>query len=286
MMMRGKWVHVLIVGAGICLLRTASADEATGASDATSAAGTTVVQALSQPSSKHNLSFTDEGVLKDLLVKPGDVVTTGQVLAEEDSDLDELDYKAAKIEAESTSKVDGAKVARDEKERIYQNKEKAFESGGAANQEEVEEAKLEYQEAEIDIRLAQEQHDEKMAELAKMERKIDKMKLLSPVDGIVEKINTQPGEVVDPAKPDGAITVVKTNPLWVDMHLSLEQASKLKMGDKLSATYANDPDQWFTGTVIYFDPVVDATVDQQTVRLEVDNGQGKPAGMLLNVRIP
>ncbi len=286
MLMRGKWILCLALAGSLCLLRSAPADESTGGPGATGADGSTVVQALSLPSSKHNLSFMDVGILKEVLVKPGDAVTVGQELAHEDSDLDELDYKAAKIDADSTSKIDGAMVARDAKKRQWQNKEKAHDAGGAANEEEVEEARLEYEEAEIDIKLAQELHDEKEAELVKMERKIEKMKLLSPVDGFVEKVNLQSGEVVDPNKPDGALTVVKINPLWVDMHLTLEQAAKLKMGDKLTASYANDPDQTVTGTVIYFDPVVDATVDQQTVRLEVPNDQNKPAGMLLNVRIP
>jgi len=228
----------------------------------------------------------DVGVLKEMLVKPGDVVTAGQLLAQEDSDLDEQDYKALKIEAESTSKIDAAKVDAESKRRQWHNKEKAHQSGGAANEEEVEEAKLDYDEAVIDIRQAEELHAEKLAELDKQARKIEKMKLLSPVDGIVEKISLQPGEVVDPNKPDGALTVVKIKPLWVDMHLTMEQASKLKLGDKLSAAYASDPDQWFTGTVIYFDPVVDATVDQQTVRLELANDENKPAGLQLNVRMP
>ena len=284
MMMRGKWLTCLLLSGSSCLLSTALADDTTGG--APSAGGGTVVQALSLPSSKNNLSFMDVGILKEVLVKPGDVVTIGQELAHLDSDLDELDYKAAKIEAESTSKVDAATVERDVKKRVYLNKEKAYESGGAANQEEVEEAKLDYQEAEIEITLAQEEHDEKMAELAKLDRKIEKEKLLSPINGVVEKINLQPGEVVDPNKPDGALTVVKINPMWVDMHLTLEQSAKLKMGDTLTLSYANDPDQTFTGTIIYFDPVVDSTVDQQTVRLEVANDQNKPAGMLLNVRLP
>jgi multidrug efflux pump subunit AcrA (membrane-fusion protein) len=228
----------------------------------------------------------DVGVLKEMLVKPGDVVTAGEILAQEDSDLDELDYKALKVEAESTSKIDAAVVERDTKERQWKNKQKAFDSGGAANEEEVEEAKLDYQEAEIDIRQAQELHTEKLAELDKEARKIEKMKLLSPVDGIVEKVSLQPGEVVDPNQPDGALTLVQIKPLWVDMHLTMEQAAKLKLGDKLQAAYAGEPDQWITGTVIYFDPVVDATVDQQTVRLELTNDEGKPAGLQLNVRIP
>lgn len=286
MKMHRLWLHCLLVAATLCLLRAASADETPAPEGSASAAGPTIIQALSTPSSKHNLSFMDVGVLKEMLVKPGDAVTVGEVVAQQDSDLDELEYKAAKIEAESTSKIDGAVVARDAKKRVWLNKQKAYESGGAANQEEVEEAKLDYQEAEIEIRVEQETHDQKMAELAELARKIEKKKLLSPVDGIVQKISLQPGEVVDPAKPEGALTVVKINPLWVDMHLTLEQAGKLKLGDKLTASYVGEPDQSVTGTVIYFDPVVDATVDQQTVRLELANEQSKPAGLLLNVRLP
>ncbi|MGA3065397.1 MAG: efflux RND transporter periplasmic adaptor subunit [Tepidisphaeraceae bacterium] len=285
-MKRSKWIHSVLVASSVCLLRSAVADEPAVAPDSTAAATPTVVQGLSTPSSKHNLSFMDVGVLKDVLVKPGDVVTVGQVLAQEDSDLDEMDLKALKIDAESTSKIDAAKVDAESKRRQWQNKQKAYQTGGAANLEEVEEAKLDYDEAVIEIQMAKELHDEKLAELDKQQLKVDKMKLLSPVDGIVEKVSLHSGEVVDPNQPDGALTVVKIKPLWVDMHLTMEQTQKLKLGDKLSVAYVSDPDNWITGTVIYFDPVVDATVDQQTVRLELENEENKPAGLQVNVRLP
>jgi hypothetical protein len=58
------------------------------------------------------------------------------------------------------------------------------------------------------------------------------------------------------------------------------------MGDQVQVAYVLEPDKWFTGTVIYFDPVVDASVDQQTVRLELSNDDNKPAGLLMNIRVP
>ncbi|MGD1276142.1 MAG: efflux RND transporter periplasmic adaptor subunit [Tepidisphaeraceae bacterium] len=282
-MIPGKSIQQsVIAGMVLCLLSLSAGGEATGGNDA--AQGQTV-QALSAPSAKHALSFTELGILKEMLVKPGDHVTVGQVLATEDSDLEQQEYNAMKIEAESTSKIDAAVVDRDSKKRERDNKQKAYENGGA-NVEEVEQAKLAYEEAEIQIRYAKEEHSQKQAALLKQQTKVEKMKLLSPVSGIVEKISLQPGEVVDPARPEGALTVVRNKPLWVDLHLTPTQAAKLKLGDKLQAAYVMEPDQWMTGTVIFFDPVVDSTVDKRTVRLELPNDEDKPAGLELNVRVP
>jgi RND family efflux transporter MFP subunit len=284
MNLRQRILPISMMGAMLCMLPLAAADDANSPAGSDNSATPAVVQAFSKPSETHNLSFPDIGIVKELLVKPGDSVKAGQVLMDEDSDVEELEYQTEKLEAESTGEIDEAVADRDSKKLIYENLEKAL-AGEGANASEVEEAKLAYEEAEIKIRLATEKHEQFMAELKKEETKIAKMKLLSPVDGIVEKINLQAGEVVDPNKPEGAVTVVNNTPLWVDLHLPPAQAAKLKLGDKLQIAYVQDPDQWITGTVIYFDPVVDASVDQQTVRLELANDENKPSGLLMNIRV-
>jgi RND family efflux transporter MFP subunit len=255
-----------------------------GADDA-SRTQITMVQGISIPSAKHNLSFFDTGIVKEILVQPGDAVKVGQVLAKEDTDLEEIQLKAMQVETTSTSEVDAAIKDRDSKKIIRDNMQQAFDANGA-NKSELQEAILAYETAEIKITYATEQHDEKVLEAAKQEKKIAKMQLISPVDGIVEKINLQPGEVVDPNKPEGAITVVKNSPIWVDMHLPSALASKLKLNDSLQVAYANDADTWLTGSIIYFEPVVDAASDTQTVRVQLDNKEGKPSGLQLNIRLP
>ena len=115
---------------------------------------------------------------------------------------------------------------------------------------------------------------------------IEKMKLLSPVDGTVKQINIQEGEIVDPNKPDGAVTLVTNNPLWVDVKIPSTQALKLKQGDSMSVAYQNESDKWLTAKIIFLDPEVDAASDKQTIRLELNNDQDKPAGLWLNVKLP
>jgi RND family efflux transporter MFP subunit len=291
MMIMRNWIQrSFLLAALFCLTSLypavrAVADDTGSISSTPTASGAVTVQAFSNPSETHNLSFSDVGILKTVMVKPGDEVKTGQVLAAEDSDLDELQYKAMKIEAESTAKIEADAADRDIKKHDADNKKKAFENGGA-NEEEYDQAELAFEGAAILVQYDEEQHAADLAKLAEQARKVEKMKLLSPIDGIVRAVNIHEGEVVDPNKPEGAVTVVKIKPLWVDVPLAPTIAAKLKLGDKLDMSYEDDPNTVLSGDIIYFDPVVDKTVNQQTVRVELANDEGKPAGLLLNVRVP
>jgi RND family efflux transporter MFP subunit len=255
-----------------------------GAQDSSFTPTGTTILGISAPSDKRNLPFADVGIVKEMLVKNGDAVKAGQLVATEDSDLEELELASMKIEAESTSQLKADQADRDIKKLQADNLKKALASGGA-NTTEVEAAQLAYTESEDKIQYDQEQMARKAADVAKQERKIEKMKLTTPIDGIVEKISLQPGEVFDPNKPDGVLTIVKNQPLWVDMHIPSTEAAKLKVGQTLSASY-DLGGQAMNGKIIFMDPVVDAASDTQTVRMELPNEEGKPSGLPVNVRLP
>lgn len=289
--MRNWCKRTLLLAALLCpivpaISRAVKADVANSNSAAPTASAAGTVQAFSNPSETHNLSFSDVGILKTLMVKPGDEVKTGQVLAAEDTDLDELRYLTMKADADSySSKTQADAADRDIKKHDADNKKKAYENGGA-NEEEYDQAELAFQGAAILVQYDEEQQQAKIAEAEVQKRKVEKMKLLSPIDGIVRGVNIHEGEVVDPNKPEGAITVVKIRPLWVDVPLAPAVAARLKLGDKLTMSYEDEPDKTLSGDIIYFDPVVDKTVNQQTVRVELANDENKPAGLLLNVHVP
>jgi RND family efflux transporter MFP subunit len=256
-----------------------------GAQDTASSPAPTVLKFPTIPSDKRSPYFSDVGIVKEMLVKPGDVVKAGQVVATQDSDLEELEYESMKITAESTAKIDYAIADRDSKKLVRDRLQQAFDAGGAANGTELEEAKLALAQAEIQIKAAREEHGKNLADLAKQARKLEKMKMLSPIDGIVDKINVFPGEMADPGKQDGVLTIVCNKPLWVDVHVPTAQAAALKIGDDLPVAYENEPGKWFTGKIIVFSPEADAASNTQTVRLELANQEERPAGLWLNIRL-
>lgn len=244
-----------------------------------------IEHAYTVPSEKTNLSFTDAGIVDQVLVKDGDRVRVGEVLATEQTDEELIQYKSMKIVADSTSDIDAAKADRDAKKLHYDSLQQAGADQGA-NGQEVQEAKLAYDQAEILIKKAEQEHAKNQADLEKEFLKIAHMKLTSPFDGVVSAINIHPGEMADPGKPDGVITVVQNRPLWVELQLKSNDAAKLKLGQELPVVYDNTPDQTLTASVIFIDPVVDASSDNQLIRLELSNNDEKAAGMSVTVKMP
>jgi multidrug efflux pump subunit AcrA (membrane-fusion protein) len=149
----------------------------------------------------------------------------------------------------------------------------------------VEEAELAVKLAAAQIALAQLEHDQKGWDAEKEKAKIDQMKITSPLDGIVEKINIGAGEMADPQSKDGSIIVGQWNPLWLEAHLPSAQAAQLKLNQELPVKYDGD-DKWQTAKIIFFEKV-DAASDTEMVRLELANpNSSKLPGLHMQIKLP
>ena len=103
----------------------------------------------------------------------------------------------------------------------------------------------------------------------------------------MEKINFNIGEMADPQNKDGAVVVVRNDPLWVEIRgLSTMQVAMLKLGDKLQVRYLNDgTDKWQEAAIDYITPVADPGADRQLVRLVLPNPDGRDAGMRMELKM-
>jgi RND family efflux transporter MFP subunit len=278
-MIRGKWIARSLIAAGMLgLLPLAGADDATPVTDQG-------LMARTVPSMITKPSFMEMGVVRHWLVKPDDIVKKGQLLGTEDTDVEELKLRSARIQADSMAGVEAATADRDARKVEYESKLKAY-SEQATSAEEVQEAKLDYEQKEALLRNAEAQREKYLADVDVQARIIDKMQLFSPVDGTVKSINIEEGEVVDPNKPDGAITLVTNNPLWVEVQVSSAQAANMKLGDSAMVAYQSNPNDWLKAKVIYMDPEVQADSDKETVRLELSNDDNGRSGLWVNVKLP
>jgi RND family efflux transporter MFP subunit len=244
-----------------------------------------ILPARTIPSRISKPSFLEVGIIKQWFVKPDDVVKKGQLLGREDTDIEDLILRSDRIQADSMSQIDAATAGRDYSKIEYDNKQKAF-SEQATSESEVQEAKLDYEKNEAQLVLAKVSREKLLADVDVQARKIDKMQLFSPVDGTVKDINIQEGEIVDPNKPDGALTIVTNNPLWVEVQVPVASAMKLKEGDTAMVAYQSDPNNWVKAKVIYLDPEMQADSDKEKVRLELNNDANIRSGLWVNVRLP
>lgn len=275
-------VIMAIVGSSLCGF------SARGQTDAASAAAPAVVTArgFTQPSERRTLAFEGPGVIAEVLVKEGDPVKVGQVLMKQESRMDRHELEVRRIDAESTVEIEAARKEYDLRKVQYERKTKAGE--GAFSPSEVEEALITMELAELKIREAEQKHKQAKVVYERQGVKVALMELPSKIEGVVEKINVDAGEMADPQKPEGAISVVKNDPLWVEVPL-LEswQVAKLKPGQVLDVRYRIDaPDAWKKAKIIFIAPVADARSGTQAVRLELPNPDGRASGLDMEVKLP
>ena len=244
------------------------------------------VSAITQPSEISKRAFQDIGVVKQVMVKDGDLVTADQVLMQLDDDIDQASLKQMKLEAESTARVEAAQAEVELRRSEY---EKMRNAPAAFQQRETEEARLRMIGAEKQLKVSQEEGEIAQLKYQAALVKVAKMKLTAPFAGQVQRVVVKLGEAVDPRAEQGAVILVKTDPLWVEVKgLTTSDVAKLKLGDALQVRYEDDgaAAQWRSGKIIFINPVADASSKTQMIRLELPNPERRSAGLHMEVKVP
>ena len=221
----------------------------------------------------------------------GDPVKIGQVLLQQDDRIEQVALASAKRDAESDAEVKYEQADVAYKRTVYDRKQMLYgEPGHPIALSEVEQAKMDMELSKAQVDVAQLHHDQKGLDYEKQKDKVDLMQLRSPIDGVVQKINTHAGEMSDPQRQEGAIVVVKNDPLWVEMNVAADRAQKLSMGQELQVRYKAPPGEpanpWMRGTISYFPPHADAASGTEMVRLTLPNPSGQRSGLAMEVRLP
>ena len=106
--------------------------------------------------------------------------------------------------------------------------------------------------------------------------RVDNMRLLSPIDGFVEKINIEVGESID--ELIDAIRIVRIDPLWIDVHVPQDKAYTVKVGDTAIVKFPMPQEESSLGKVIFVSRAADAASATLRARIEVPNKSNRPAG--------
>ena len=125
--------------------------------------------------------------------------------------------------------------------------------------------------ATTDLEVEHAQLEVKIAEI-----RVDNMRLLSPIDGFVEKIDIEVCESVQ-ALAD-AIRIVKIDPLWIDVHVPQDKAYTIKVGDTAIVKFPKPREESSSGKVIFVSRAADAASSTLRARIEVPNRSNRPAG--------
>jgi RND family efflux transporter MFP subunit len=164
----------------------------------------------------------------------GQTVKIGDVLLE----LEPYDLLARRTEAEAN--VEQAK-ARQKLAQITFDRIRTAYAANAASHEEMATA-----EAELDA--ARAAVDAARANVQALDQQIAELKVLSPVNGTVEAVDLQPGDLVAANAP--VLSLMDSSHLWVRAYLP-ENHLNVRIGQKLPVTVDSFPDRTFAAHVSF-----------------------------------
>jgi len=245
------------------------------------------IEAVTKPSQDTVLSFVRPGQVAEVLVKEGDAVKAGQVLMRQDDKAELAQMEQLKAQAEDDTQIRAAE-AKLAQTRVDLKKTEGARKEGAATDLEVDHAKLEVTMAELSLELYQFEQEQAKRKYQEMRLQIDRMRVVSPIDGVVERLLVEPGESVEAA---GKIAqVVQIDPLWIDVAVPLAIARTLKRGESNAVAEFDGADparrSSFNGKIIHVAAVADSASGTLTVRVECPNAARRPAGEHVYVSFP
>jgi RND family efflux transporter MFP subunit len=241
----------------------------------TQAAG---IEAIARPSDDRTLSFVIAGQIAEVTVKDGDRVQRGQLLARLDDAAEQVQLAQLKAQAADESRIEAAKAQADQR-RVELKRLSSADRPPL----EVDRAKLEVIISELSLQLARFEHRQHGLRARETEIHLDRMRLVSPIDGLVEQVFLQPGEAADRERP--VVRLVKIDPLRIDVAVPVRQAVGLRVGRPAEVRMV-DTDDRLPGKVVFMAAEADAASRTLTVRVEVSNPKLHRAGTHVRVTFP
>jgi len=242
------------------------------------------IQAVTMPSAEITLSFVVSGKIADILIKEGDIVEKGVLLAALHDDPERIQTEQLKVQATDKTRILSAKAELAQK-MVDLEKFEAARQKGAVSEWEVAQMKLSVRMAKLALQAATIEREQFQRQYSQAIQQLERMRIVSPIPGRVEKVYVEAGEGVEKLGP--VVELVRTDPLWLDVPVPLPQAKQMAVGQRAVVLFPGNPTATTAdGRIVYISSVADAASDTLRVRVEVGNPSDRPAGERVTVDFP
>ena len=145
---------------------------------------------------KVNIQSSVIGEIRQLPVKEGDVVKTGDLLVQIDPERyrTEVDRLESAVRMQKIA-IEQAEVSLANSERKFRRNQALLEKSGLVSQEAFEISELDFNSRAIELRSLKEQVQQAEASLARARDDLSKTTIRSPMDGTVTQLNAEKGEI-------------------------------------------------------------------------------------------
>lgn len=193
------------------------------------------------------------GMVMQVMVKEGDYVRPGQVLARIDRSV-QL-QQLAQLEASIRQAQADAALAQAELDRARQLLDRGF-----ISKADIDRKTATRDSASARVAVAR-------AQLAEMQARLARLDIRAPDAGIILTRQVEPGQVVSPAS--GALfRIAQDGRMEMRAQVAEQELAKTRVGQKANVQLVGSPDV-FTGTIWLIDPIIDPQARQGLVRIDL-----------------
>ena len=227
----------------------------------------------------------DSGVVQEIAVSPGDIVSADDLLLVLDSDLHESEAEASDLAwkiaiEESKSDVDlrlSQKSLAVSQKQLQKSENAVAEYRRSISETEIDRLRLERDQAMLSIEQAEMQGSMSLmtAELREAEKKLSSIrlgrrKIVSPINGVVVEVDTQRGEAVQGGQM--VVRVIGLDKLRVKAVYGSKHALSVKAGQKATFEFEQDGKKVSReAEVVFVSPEVRASERVFEVWADVEN---------------
>lgn len=242
----------------------------------------TGLDCMIEPHSVADVSTREEGVIEKILVKRGDTVKKGQVVAKLESKLEAITLELAKARANMMGEIESRKATleymkrqRDRIDDLYAKKSVSF--------NEKDKADTDVRLAETELQLALDNQVIRKIEHERAAQRLALRSIRSPVDGVVVDVLLVPGESVEDRARE-IMTIAEVDPLNIEVIMPADLYGSVEIGATAEVTPLIPGAEVRFTEVAVVDRTIDAASDTFGVQLQLPNGDHAiPGGVRCNI---
>jgi RND family efflux transporter MFP subunit len=222
-----------------------------------------------EPHSVTELSTREEGVLEKVLVRRGDVVRKGQVVAKLESSLETIALDFADARAKMKGDVESKQATLEYMQRQRDRVTELYEDN-AISFNDKDKADTDVRLAETELQVALDNQRLMQIERDRSARRLELRSIRSPVDGVIVEILLVPGESVEDRARE-IMVIAEVDPLNVEVILAAVQFGSVQVGTPAEITLLLPGEPVRTADVAVVDRTIDAASDTFRVQLQLEN---------------
>jgi len=233
----------------------------------TSLSGCQTLETFLEPARMVDISTPYRDRIVRIAVRENDNVTRNTLLAELETGVLKNRLQQAKQSADFHGDIDAARALVQLRKNRVQLLRRLNKTGNVRPQE-LDTARTELNMARAELQSVLERQQLKKLEIKIIEAQIHEKQLISPIDGVIIKINKQEAELLGGTDPEPLLTIAQLDPLHAIFHICPPLIRNLEEQQEVSLKVNGKK---VTGSVDLISPVIDAKSGTITVRIVLPN---------------